>query len=426
MNRTFQSYSIADLSETKSKMLNWCNRFNICAFLDNHHYQLPGHSYECLAGCGSVAEIKANAGNALNSLQQFLNKQNDWCFGHLSYNLKEETENLHSSHADQIGFPDLTFFVPQYVFQLSETTLSIGSCTNDHASVFEEILQQQKKTAPEQQPINIKEKISRQQYIATIEKIKQHILRGDCYELNYCMEFFAENARIDPVHVYEALTKISPNPFSAFYKVNNSCLLCASPERFVRKEGTKILSQPIKGTLKRNRIDTAEDEVLKDQLYRSEKDRSENVMVVDLVRNDLSRVCKEGTVTVDELFGIYSFPQVHQMISTISGEIKEDVSFTDLIRSTFPMGSMTGAPKRKVMQLIDEYEQTRRGIFSGAVGYIAPNGDFDFNVVIRSILYNASTNYLSYLVGSGITFNSDAEKEYEECLLKASAIKNVL
>jgi para-aminobenzoate synthetase component I len=406
-------------------MLNWCNRFNICAFLDNHHYQLPGHSYECLVGCGSVAAINANAGNALNLLQEFLSGQNDWCFGHLGYDLKNETEQLQSSHTDKIGFHDLRFFVPQYVFQLSETALSIGSLTNDHEVVFEQI-QNEERTATAHQPINIKERVSRQQYISTIESIQQHILRGDCYELNYCMEFFAEDAIIDPVQVYEALAKISPNPFSAFYKVNNSYLLCASPERFMRKEGTKILSQPIKGTRKRDSMDTAEDEILKDELYRSEKDRSENVMVVDLVRNDLSRVCKEGTVKVDELFGVYSFPQVHQMISTISGIMKDNISFTDLIRSAFPMGSMTGAPKRRVMQITDEQEKTRRGIFSGAVGYIAPNGDFDFNVVIRSILYNASTNYLSYLVGSGITFYSDAEKEYEECLLKASAMRAVI
>jgi para-aminobenzoate synthetase component I len=406
-------------------MLNWCNRFNICAFLDNHHYQLPGHSYECLVGCGSVAIISANAGNALSTLQEFLNTQNDWCFGHLGYDLKNETEQLQSAHEDKIGFYDVSFFVPQYVFQLSETTLSIGSLTNDHSTVFEQI-QTEKPAVTKHEPIAIQERVGRQQYISTIETIQQHILRGDCYELNYCIEFFAEDATIDPVQVYESLASVSPNPFSAFYKWNNSYLLCASPERFLRKEGTKILSQPIKGTRKRNNTDTAEDEILKDELYQSEKDRSENVMVVDLVRNDLSRVCKEGTVKVDELFGIYSFPQVHQMISTISGELKNDISFTDMMRYTFPMGSMTGAPKRRVMQIIEEQEQTRRGIFSGAVGYIAPNGDFDLNVVIRSILYNTSTSYLSYLVGSGITFYSNAEQEYEECLLKASAIKQVL
>ncbi|MBL7747847.1 MAG: chorismate-binding protein, partial [Chitinophagaceae bacterium] len=161
-------------------------------------------------------------------------------------------------------------------------------------------------------------------------------------------------------------------------------------------------------------------------LFHSAKDRSENVMVVDLVRNDLAKICTEGTVKVDELYGIYSFPQVHQMISTVSGELKQGISFADIIKATFPMGSMTGAPKKRVMELIEQYEQTRRGIFSGAVGYIAPNGDFDFNVVIRSIMYNAATRYLSYQAGSGITFYSDPEMEWEECLMKAAAIRKVL
>ena len=407
-------------------MLSWCNRFNICSFLDNHHYQLPGHSYECLIGCGSVASIEANAGNALSDLQLFLDEHTDWCFGHLGYDLNNETEGLQSVQENRIGFSDLFFFIPQYVFQLSDQEISIGSLKEDHAEVFQQISHQPVTSSSHHTAVYIQERISKVEYIKTIKTIQQHILRGDCYELNYCMEFFAEGVALDPLQTYQSLTNISPNPFSAFYKVENSYLLCASPERFLRKQGNQLLSQPIKGTLKRDPLDTAEDDVLKNQLYKSEKDRSENVMVVDLVRNDLSRVCKEGTVKVDELFGIYTFPQLHQMISSVSGEVKEGMKLTDLIRATFPMGSMTGAPKRRVLQLINQYEQTKRGLFSGAVGYISPDGNFDFNVVIRSIFYNATNNYLSYLVGSGITFYSDAEKEYEECLLKASAIKNVL
>ena len=426
MKRSFQSFSITDLSETKSQMLSWCNRFNICSFLDNHHYQLPGHSYECLIGCGSVASVAANAGNALSDLQLFLDAHTDWCFGHLGYDLNNETEGLQSVQENRIGFSDLFFFIPQYVFQLSDHEISIGSLKEDHAEVFQQISHQPVTSSSHHTAVYIQERISKVEYIKTVQTIQQHILRGDCYELNYCMEFFAEGVALDPLQTYQSLTNISPNPFSAFYKVENSYLLCASPERFLRKQGNQLLSQPIKGTLKRDPLDTAEDDVLKNQLYKSEKDRSENVMVVDLVRNDLSRVCKEGTVKVDELFGIYTFPQVHQMISSVSGEVKEGMKLTDLIRATFPMGSMTGAPKRRVLQLINQYEQTKRGLFSGAVGYISPDGNFDFNVVIRSILYNATSNYLSYLVGSGITFYSDAEKEYEECLLKASAIKNVL
>ena len=276
MKRSFQTFSITDLSETKSQMLSWCNRFNICAFLDNHHYQLPGHSYECLAGCGAVTSVTANAGSALNQLQLFLEKQNDWCFGHLGYDLKNETEQLASAQEDKIGFPDLFFYVPQYVFQLSEKEISIGSLKQDHEEVFQQIKSQPLTSAVQKNELHVKERVSKDDYLKTIQTIRQHILRGDCYELNYCMEFFDESAVIDPVHTYQSLTTISPNPFAAFYKVNNSYLLCASPERFLRKQGNQLLSQPIKGTLKRDRTDTAEDEVLKNQLYKSEKDRSEN------------------------------------------------------------------------------------------------------------------------------------------------------
>ena len=274
--------------------------------------------------------------------------------------------------------------------------------------------------------INIEARISKEEYISTIEKLLAHIKRGDCYEINYCQEFFATDVITDPLHLYTQLTAISPNPFSCFYKLADKYVLCASPERYIQKKGTHILSQPIKGTFQRDPFNAAADNELKLQLQQSEKDKSENVMVVDLVRNDLSRVCKEGTVKVEELFGVYSFPQVHQMISTITGELKNGVDLSEIIKASFPMGSMTGAPKRRVMELIEQYEKTKRGIYSGAVGYISPEKDFDFNVVIRSILYNATEKYLSYLVGGGITFYSDAEKEYAECLLKAEAIKKVL
>jgi para-aminobenzoate synthetase component 1 len=268
--------------------------------------------------------------------------------------------------------------------------------------------------------------MSKEEYCAVIEQLRQHILRGDCYEINYCQQFFSANAHIHPVTVYQQLSEVSPNPFSALYRTGDTWLICASPERFLKKQETKILSQPIKGTSIRIPHDQTADNHSKEALHNSAKDRSENVMVVDLVRNDLARVCEEGTVKVDELYGIYSFPQVHQMISTVSGVLKPGISFTEIIRATFPMGSMTGAPKKRVMELIERYELTKRGIFSGAVGYIAPNDDFDFNVVIRSIMYNAATSYLSFQAGSGITFYSDPEKEWEECLIKAEAMRKAL
>lgn len=382
------------------------------------------HSVECLLAAGVKRNISCNAGNALEQLQQFIDEKPGWLFGHLGYDLKNEIEQLSSAKPDNIGFSDLYFFEPEIIIRLNEKEMMIEA--EDPKSVFDAINNYAEKNISTQGILKIKSRLKKEQYCELITQLKQHILRGDCYEINFCQEFYAEDAVIDPIEVYKKLSELSPNPFSALYKLNNQWLLCASPERYLKKQGNKILSQPIKGTSKRNLAQKEEDEKQKQGLYNSAKDRSENVMVVDLVRNDLAKVCEEGTVKVDELFGIYSFPQVHQMISTVSGELKEDVSFKEIIQSTFPMGSMTGAPKKRVMELIEQYEKTKRGLFSGAVGYINPEGDFDFNVVIRSILYNAEKKYLSFPAGSGITFYSDPEQEWEECEMKAEAMRKVL
>ncbi|OQP57895.1 anthranilate synthase component I family protein [Niastella populi] len=408
-------------------MLSWANQFNICCFLDNQQYHLPHHSFECMAAAGAVQTLSAAAGNAFDQLQALYEQHRDWLFGHLSYDLKNETDGLSSNNPDGIGFPDLCFFIPEVILQLSEKELLIGAFDARHETIFHEICNMEPQAAPPQQlTTRINNRISRDEYIRIIHQLQQHILRGDCYEINFCQEFFAEGIAIDPLQVYCSLSDTSPNPFAAYYKTGGQYLLCASPERYLKKEGERIFSQPIKGTAQRNLNDAGEDVKSKEYLYNSAKDRSENVMIVDLVRNDLSKICSAASVQVEELYGIYSFPQVHQMISTVSGRLRSDIHFIEAIKATFPMGSMTGAPKKRVMELIERYEQTRRGIFSGAVGYITPGGDFDFNVVIRSIMYNAAGKYLSFQAGSAITFYSDPEKEYEECLLKAAAIKKVL
>lgn len=421
-NCTFRVY---DFEATKYKVLNWAKQFNTFCFLDNHQYQIAPHSVECLLAASEKRMISTIAGSALKELEQFIMERKSWLFGHLSYDLKNEIEALCSGRIDQVGFPDLFFFEPEVIIRLSGDEMNIEA--DDAAAIFDQV----EKTVntplpPSDSIVEIKNRISKEQYVDYVQKLQKHIARGDCYEVNFCQEFFAEKVIIDPLFVYKKLSGASPNPFSALYRVHDKWLICASPERFLKRNGSTVISQPIKGTSRRVTDDMNEDELNKQTLYNSTKDRSENVMVVDLVRNDLAKVCREGTVHVDELFGIYSFPQVHQMISTVSGELKPQASFEEIIRATFPMGSMTGAPKKRVMELIEQYEQTRRGIFSGAVGYITPNGDFDFNVVIRSIMYNDSSKYLSFQAGSGITFYSQAEQEWEECLLKAEAIKKVL
>jgi len=406
-------------------MLNWSKQFSIFCLLDNHQYQIEPHTIECMLAAGSKRSITGSDMNSLDRLQQFINKKKSWLFGHLNYDLKNEIGLLTSSHTDHLGFPELFFFEPEYLVRLGNDTIVIDA--DNPYQVYHDILESTPAEADFTKSItDTNSRLSKDDYIETVRKLQQHILRGDCYEINFCQEFFSSDALVDPLVMYEKLSIVSPNPFSALYKLNDKYLICASPERFIKKDGAHILSQPIKGTAKRSSGQREEDELSRKNLYHSQKDRSENVMVVDLVRNDLSKVCKEGTVHVDELYGVYSFPQVYQMISTISGDLNDDISFTDIIRATFPMGSMTGAPKRNVLQLIEKYERSKRGIFSGALGYITPEQDFDFNVVIRSIMYNESNRYLSYQVGSGITFYSEPESEWEECLLKAAAINKVL
>jgi len=427
VNRVFVSFPIIDFYKIKLQVLYWAARFNTCCFLDNHEYQSNEHSHECLVGVGALGSIEANAGNAFIQLKQFAAMNNDWLFGHFGFDLKNETESLTSSHQDYIQFPDLFFFVPEIIIELSKNKISIGLFGSEHEQVLNQIQHQHSICVKaEKKAIHINSRFSREEYIDAVEKLRLHILRGDCYEINFCQEFFSENIWLEPVDTYWQLSNISPTPFGSFYKVDDKYLLCASPERYLKKIGDLLLTQPMKGTAIRNKDDMQLDNYYKEELFSSAKDRSENVMVVDLVRNDLSKVCREGTVHVNELYGIYSFPQVHQMVSTISGRVDEKMNWVDIIQATFPMGSMTGAPKIKVLKLIEQYEKSKRGLFSGALGYVNPDKNFDFNVVIRSMLYNQHNKYLSYQVGSGITFYSNAEKEFDECLLKAEAIKKVL
>ena len=404
-------------------MLNWVNRFNIFCFLDNQRYNFSKPEFECLVAAGCKKNITVNAGNAFATFDDFYRSaKNEWLFGHFGYDLKNETEQLVSQNFDGIGFSDLCFFVPEIVLQLDQHQLTIFSETGA-GEIFKEISNCPAViSAALETTIAIRNRIEKPAYIDIIEQLRKHILIGDCYEINFCQEFFAEHTELDPLYLYHRLSNISPNPFAVFYRYEDKYCCCASPERYIKKKGSRIISQPIKGTSKRIPGNPLLDEAQKNHLIGSSKEKSENVMVVDLVRNDLSRVCSEGSVQVEELFGLYSFPQVHQMISTISGELKPGLSPAEIIKATFPMGSMTGAPKINVMQLIEQYERTRRGLFSGAIGYIHPNGDFDFNVVIRSLLYNATAKYLSVQTGGGITFYSSAENEYEESLLKAAAL----
>jgi len=343
--------------------------------------------------------------------------------GFLTYDLKNEVEDLTSNNTDKLHFPDLYFFVPEHLVIIKDEKIEIIS--RDPQKVINGIQSQIEQNHIAHDPIQLRSRFSKEEYIDTVIKIKEHISRGDIYVTNFCQEFFAENASIDPSSTFLKLNDISPNPFGAFFKLKDKYILSASPERFLAKRGNKLISQPIKGTAKRY-DDPGDDQVASKELRSHPKELQENVMIVDLVRNDLTKSAVPGTVQTEELFGIYSFKQVHQMISTVVCELREDVTSVQAIKNTFPMGSMTGAPKISAMQLMEQYERSKRGVYSGAVGYFSPDGDFDFNVVIRTILYNATEKYLSFQVGGAITYHAEPEKEYEECLLKAQAILEVL
>jgi para-aminobenzoate synthetase component I len=406
------------------KVLHWLQQCGTFCFLDNRNYLSPHHKFEWIAAAGNITCKKNTCATVWQDLNEVL-KQKDWVFGHISYDCKNAVENLTSSKPEKIGFEDYTFFIPETVIYLQHQTIVIETHSEQPTELWEQINQQPDSISNIPYQIKFTASLNQQQYINNINKVLNHIQKGNCYELNYCMEFFAENCTIDPLQAYYNLVQKSPNPFCAFYKIQNSYCISASPERYLQKQGTTLLSQPIKGTIKRNLNNPEADEKLKTTLQQNPKERSENVMVVDLVRNDFSKFCKKGTVHASELFEVYSFPQVHHLISTITGELDPNIPIEEIIKATFPMGSMTGAPKKRVMELIEALEPSRRGIFSGTIGYITPQQNMDWNVVIRSAMYNANSGYLSYQVGSGITAYSNPEQEYEECLLKASAIEAV-
>jgi para-aminobenzoate synthetase component 1 len=413
-----------DTDSFKSKALLWSDSFNTACYFDSNNFSDPYSAFGVYIGAGKVAELTDSDKSSFVAVEQFLNSNKGYIPGYFSYDLKNEIENLNSENPDNLEFAKIYFFLPKHSILIRNNEISIFSDDADEVwcSINQTILNQSK----EQVSVpKIRGRFNRNEYIQTVREIQKHIQRGDIYEMNFCQEFYSEDVEINPLELFTELNNLSPTPFANYFKIDNHYIISATPERFLSRRGNKLISQPIKGTSSRN-SDSTKDRLQKEELLLNEKERAENVMIVDLVRNDLTKSAKPGTVRVEELFGIYSFKQVHQMISTVVCELQENLSNPKIIANTFPMGSMTGAPKIKAMQLADKYERSQRGVYSGAIGYFAPDGDFDFNVVIRTILYNRKQKYLSFHVGSAITLDSDPEKEYEECLLKGKAIRAVL
>ncbi len=434
--RCIVKYKLADPEKFKQKLLIWGNQHNVFCYLDSNNYYdsyksgVFYHTYETIAGVGFIDFLEPSRNAAFSLLKELVSKKKDWLFGYLSYDLKNEIENLTSENFDGIEFHEMNFFQPRLVFiikgNLAEIHYFEGHYSGSDIDLLIDTIENTEiRVSAHDHMINIKPRINIQEYISIVNEIKKHIVRGDIYEINFCQEYFCDNINLDPLFVYSRLKRISPAPFSCFLKLHDKFLISASPERFLKKIGSKIISQPMKGTIGRG-SSVQSDKYLKSKLKLDPKEISENVMIVDLVRNDLSRTAEKESVKVEELCGIYTFEQVHQMVSTISARLDTDNDMIDAIKNSFPMGSMTGAPKIKAMELIEKYERTKRGIYSGAAGYFTPENDFDFNVVIRSISYNSARQYLSYMVGSAITAGSVPKNEYKECLLKAKAINEAL
>ena len=413
-------------AQFRRRALAWAAGFESCAYYaPTAGFSGPGGPFQELLAVAAAPKTTAPA--SLAELENWLENPADApCCGMLTYDLKNEIEALHSRHPDGLGWPALHFFRAEaWLRWQADDSLEFYGPAETRDTLLAALNQPDPTAEPVAPVLALRARLPRPDYLAAVGQVQEDILNGEIYELTLCQEFYAENVDLDPVAAFWRLQQASPAPFAAFYKHRQRYLLCASPERFLRRNGDELLSQPIKGTTARGATPAA-DEAAREQLRHDEKEQAENLMIVDLVRNDLARVAQTGTVRVPELFGLYPFRHVWQLVSSVTATARPNLGLVDVLRATFPMGSMTGAPKIRALQLIEDYERSRRGLYSGSLGVVWPDGDFDFNVVIRSAQYRADTGYLSLQVGSAITYDAVPEREYEECLLKAKGVLEAL
>lgn len=397
----------------------WLRDFEQFCWLDSGNFE-----GKHLIALGIRSEFIGSGSQDLDQLQKWLDRHSEYAFGYFNYELKNQLETLESNNSKLIEFPDLYFFTPEIMIKGDGKKWEIFSETSFDHDVLIKDMQREESTLPAIQ-IHLKSQISKSDYLNSLRNIQDHIQLGDIYEMNFCQAFYANSSSIDPFHTYSRIRRKVGGPLSSFSRFGNKYILSSSPERYLQKTGSKVISEPIKGTLKRSE-DPKQDKALRQELKNSEKDRAENIMIVDLVRNDLSHVAKKSSVKVEELCEIYSFPKVHQMISRVSCEFDDRLNLVDIIRHSFPMGSMTGAPKIRAMELIEKYESFSRQLYSGSIGYFDPEGNFDFNVLIRTLFIDQSKDLCLIPAGGAITILSDPEEEYEECLLKVEGIRDLL
>lgn len=385
-----------------------------------HSNSAGGRSF---LACGIKRSAKAfSTAAGIGSLHLFLSEAPTWYFGVLAYEFGNRLVLPPGAGKPAIpGLPQYYFFEPRNLISWQNDSAEVILGEPGFAHRIEDAFNRPLSDFMGYKPLSgLRAAVSRDEYIGDVQDLMKAIQRGDIYEANYCYALEGKG-ELDPWRAWLKLNALTEAPFAGYMQVENHALLCGSPERFLCRDGNTLRSQPIKGTRKRG-SSAAEDEALRTELLNDAKERSENIMITDLVRNDLSRLALPGSVQVEELCAVKSYKTVHQMVSTISAKLPERTNFSDILECAYPMGSMTGAPKASAMQLIARKERSPRGWYSGSIGWIDPNGDFDFNVVIRSLMYHRLTHEIRGGVGSAITAACNPEKEWEECALKASAL----
>lgn len=336
-------------------------------------------------------------------------KKGFYAVGYIGYDYLDfvDIDLIHKEKQFKNQFPDLHFNIySKDQIELSTTEQLLETCNPSDV-----------KPQVKSPDNNVKYSVSREQYLSNIDRIKRYIEDGDIYQVNLT-HFLSVDSEQKPIDLFMRYYCSQPVPYGIYINFTDYHLIGGSMELFIEKSGQNIITRPIKGTAKRH-IDEKKDYKIREELQKSAKERAENLMIVDLMRNDLSRVCKTGSIKVNELFNIKSYKTLHQMESEVSGKLNEDTSLNDIIFNLFPPGSVTGAPKKRAIEIIDELENHSRGPYCGCAGIFTPGGDFTLCVSIRTAVLQEST--LNYWAGSGIVYDSDAKKEYDETMLKSQA-----
>lgn len=420
---------VNDSHQIKSKLIQWADQFEEVVWLDSNDYPNSHNNYQAILAVEAERFFRTDSIKALDELKEYRKTNKDWLFGYLSYDAANLGVTQTNQKSDLLQFSKLNFFHPRKIFILKKNRIEIHYSSEKQDEIekdwnsINEIIP--KKPSHKKLNLDVKARLSKQDYLDKVKTIISYIDQGKIAEINFCQEFYTQANLEHPLTVYQHLNKISKTPFAAYLRLNDKYVMCASPERYLSHTDGEVKAQPIKGTAKRKKKEL-EDQQFRIALENNEKEVLENTIATEMIVNELYAIAEEGSVQVTELSKAYTFEQVHQLISTIVCQLHPKLEAIDAIIATYPMGSMTGIPKESSLSIIDELENFNRSLYSGSIGYFAPNDDFDFNVVIRSILYNATTNYVSFAAGGAITALSDPEKEYEECMVKVKAMAEVL